>query len=129
MPNISHFIVRDAEAQRFELPGLEFTAMAAPSRGSAGLCTWRLAVAAGLDSPVPHTIDEDEVFMVTAGAVKLSPDGETVHAGDTAIVPAGTEIQLSNPGETPAEVIVAIRAGFSAKGADGAPVGTPPWAL
>lgn len=122
-------IIRLSEAPRFELPGLEFTAMAAPSRGSAGLCTWRLAVAAGLVSPVPHTIDQDEVFMVTSGAVRLSPDGETVHAGDTAIVPAGTEIQLSNAGDTPAEVIVAIRAGFTAKGADGASIGTPPWAL
>src|SRR5690242_15373509 len=122
-------IIRHSEAPRFELPGLEFTGMAAPSRGSAGLCTWRLAVAAGLDSPVPHTIDQDEVFMVTAGAVTLTPGGETVHAGDTAVVPAGCEIQLSNPGDTPAEVIVAIRAGFTAKGADGAPIGTPPWAL
>jgi mannose-6-phosphate isomerase-like protein (cupin superfamily) len=129
MSNLRQAIVRGAEAPRFELPGLEFTAMAAPSRGSAGLCTWRLAVAAGLVSPEPHTIDQDEVFMVTAGAVQLSPHGETVHAGDTAIVPAGAEIQLSNAGETPAEVIVAIRAGFTAKGADGASIGTPPWAL
>ncbi len=122
-------VVRQSDAPRFELPGLEFTAMAAPSRGSAGLCTWRLAVAAGVVSLVPHTIDQDEVFMVTAGAVRLSPDGEIVHAGDTAIVPAGTEIQLSNAGDTRAEVIVAVRAGFTAKGADGASIGTPPWAL
>jgi mannose-6-phosphate isomerase-like protein (cupin superfamily) len=122
-------IIRRSEAPRFELPGLEFTGMAAPSRGSAGLCTWRLAVAAGLDSPVPHTVDQDEVFMVTAGAVKLTPDGETVRAGDTAVVPAGSQIQLSNPGDTAAEVIVAVRAGFTAKGADGASIGTPPWAL
>src|SRR5213076_798386 len=47
-------IIRQAEAPRFELPGIEFTGMAAPSRGSAGLCTWRLAVAAGLVSPEPH---------------------------------------------------------------------------
>jgi len=122
-------IIRLSDAQRFELPGLEFTAMAAPSRGSAGLCTWRLAVAAGVVSPEPHTIDQDEVFMVMSGSVRLSADGEIVHAGDTAVVPAGTEILLSNPGDSPAEVIVAIRAGFTAKGADGASVGTPPWAL
>ena len=122
-------IIRQAEAPRFELPGIEFTGMAAPSRGSAGLCTWRLAVAAGLVSPEPHTIDQDEVFMVMAGALRITADGETVHAGDTVVVPAGTAIQLANPGGTPAEVIVAIRAGFTAKGADGASIGTPPWAL
>jgi mannose-6-phosphate isomerase-like protein (cupin superfamily) len=122
-------IIRWSDAPRFELPGLEFTAMAAPSRGSAGLCTWRLAVAAGLVSPAPHTIDQDEVFMVTSGSVRLTTDGDLVRAGDTAVVPAGTEILLSNPGDTPAEVIVAIRAGFTARGADGASIGTPPWAL
>ena len=105
-------IIRLSEAPRFELPGLEFTALAAPSRGSAGLCTWRLAVAAGVVSPAPHTIDHDEVFMVMSGSVRLAADGELLHAGDT-----------------PAEVIVAIRAGFTAKGADGTPIGTPPWAL
>ena len=122
-------IIRLSEAPRFELPGLEFTAAAAPSRGSAGLCTWRLAVAAGVVSPMAHTIDQDEVFMVTSGSVRLTAGGELVHAGDTAIVPAGTEILLSNPGDSPAELIVAIRSGFSAKGADGASIGTPPWAL
>jgi quercetin dioxygenase-like cupin family protein len=122
-------IIRAAEAPRFELPGIAFTAMAAPSRGSAGLCTWRLAVDAGLTSPEPHTIDHDEVFMVTAGAIRLTPDGETVHAGDTAVVPAGTAIQVSNPGDAAAEVIVAIRAGFTAMAADGSSIGTPPWAL
>jgi mannose-6-phosphate isomerase-like protein (cupin superfamily) len=122
-------IIRMSDAPRFELPGLEFTAMAAPSRGSGGLCTWRLAVAAGVDSPVPHTIDQDEVFMVMSGSVRLTAGGELVHAGDTAVVPAGTEILLSNPGDRPAEVIVAIRAGFTAKDADGVSIGTPPWAL
>jgi mannose-6-phosphate isomerase-like protein (cupin superfamily) len=122
-------IIRQAEAPRFELPGIEFTGMAAPSRGSAGLCTWRLTVAAGLVSSEPHTIDQDEVFMVMAGALRITPDGETVHAGDTVVVPAGTAIQVVNPGDTAAEVIVAIRAGFSAQAADGASIGTPPWAL
>ena len=122
-------IIRLAEAPRFELPGIEFTGMAAPSRGSADLCTWRLTVAAGLESPEPHTIDQDEVFMVLAGAIRVSADGETLHAGDTVVVPAGTAIQVANPGDVPAEVIVAIRSGFNAQAADGASIGTPPWAL
>ena len=40
-------IIRAAEAPRFDLPGVEFTAMAAPSRGSDRVCTWKLTVAPG----------------------------------------------------------------------------------
>jgi hypothetical protein len=44
------------------------------------------------------------------------------------VVPAGHPIQLVNPDPTPAEVIVAIRAGFTGKAADGSDIATPPWA-
>jgi mannose-6-phosphate isomerase-like protein (cupin superfamily) len=118
-----------AEAPRFELPGLEFTGLASPSRGSAGLCTWRLTIAPGLTSPEAHTLDRDEIFMVFRGTIRLSPDCEPVSAGDVAVVPAGTPIQVSNVGEGEAEVVVAIAAGFSASAADGSQIGTPPWAV
>jgi hypothetical protein len=45
-----------------------------------------------------------------------------------AVVPAGAPIQVSNAGEGAAEVVVAITSGFTASGADGTPIGTPPWA-
>ena len=121
-------IVRAAEAPTFELPGVRFTALAAPSRGSAEICAWQLTVAPGLDSPEPHTLDHDEVFVVTTGEIRLAPGGETAGPGDALVVPAGEPIQLANPGSGPAQVLVAIRAGFSAKGADGSDLGTPPWA-
>jgi mannose-6-phosphate isomerase-like protein (cupin superfamily) len=122
-------VIRAAEAPRFTLPGIVFTGLAAPSRGSGDLCTWRLTVEGAFASPEPHTLDRDEVFMVTAGAIKLTPTGDTIAAGDAAVVPAGSPIQLSNAGDTEAEVIVAIPAGFAAKAADGSAIGTPPWAL
>jgi mannose-6-phosphate isomerase-like protein (cupin superfamily) len=118
-----------AEAPRFRLPGLEFTGLASPSRGSAGLCTWRLVIAPGLTSSGPHVLDRDEVFMVTAGSIRLAPDADVVAAGDVAVVTAGTPIQLSNAGEGQAEVVVAIAAGFTATGGDGEVIGTPPWAV
>jgi mannose-6-phosphate isomerase-like protein (cupin superfamily) len=121
-------IIRDASAPRFAVPGVQFTALAAPSRGSDGLCTWRISVEPGLRSPEPHTLDADEVFMVVSGTIQLRPDAEALNAGDAAAVPAGAPIQLCNPGTEPAEVYVAIRAGFSAKAADGSDIGTPPWA-
>ncbi|RNL81063.1 cupin domain-containing protein [Nocardioides marmorisolisilvae] len=122
------YVIRGAEAQVFDLPGITFTALAAPSRGSAELCAWLLTVEPGLESPEAHTLDHDEVFLVIDGTVRLAPDGEVAAAGDVVVVPAGEPIQLSNPGGVPARVHVAVTAGFTAAMADGSPVGTPPWA-
>src|SRR4051794_23226813 len=121
-------ILRAAQAPRFDIPGVTFVGMASPSRGSERLCTWKIIVAAGHESDTPHTLDRDEVFMVLAGTVCLASGGELLGPGDATVVPAGEKIELSNPGSEPAEVIVAIPAGFSASGADGTPIGTPPWA-
>jgi mannose-6-phosphate isomerase-like protein (cupin superfamily) len=122
-------IVRGADAPQFELPGVRFTGLASPSRGSAELCAWQLTVAPGLNSPEPHTIDRDEIFVVVSGTIRLSPEGELAGPGDAVVVPAGEPIQVANPGAEPARVLVAIRAGFTAKAADGSDLGTPPWAL
>lgn len=120
-------VVRAAEAPRFQLPGVEFAGLAAPSRGSAGLCTWRLTVDVGHVGDAPHTIDRDEVFMVLTGTVQLGPDGDKLGPGDAAVVPAGELISLSNLGEVKAELIVAVTAGFTGYMADGTAV-QPPWA-
>ena len=122
-------LTRSAEQPRFSLPGLEFVGLASPSRGSEGLCTWRLTVEPGLASAEAHTIDRDEVFMVVRGAIRLGPDADVIRAGDVAVVPSGSPIQVANAGEGEAEVVVAIAAGFTAYDADGSVIGTPPWAL
>jgi mannose-6-phosphate isomerase-like protein (cupin superfamily) len=122
-------LTRAADQPRFSLPGLEFVGLASPSRGSDDLCTWRLTLEPGLTSPEPHTLDRDEVFMVLRGAIRLGPDADVVSAGDVAVVPAGSPIQVANAGDGEAEVVVAISAGFTATAGDGAVVGTPPWAL
>jgi quercetin dioxygenase-like cupin family protein len=121
-------LVRAEDAPTFDLPGVRFTGLAAPSRGSAETCAWLLTVDPGLVSPEPHVLDRDEVFLVLEGAIRLALDGETAVAGDAIIVPAGEPIQLVNASACPARVHVAIRAGFAATGADGSSIGTPPWA-
>jgi len=121
--------LRVADAPTFDLPGVRFTALAAPSRGSAGVCTWLLDVEPGLAPSDPHVIDEDEVFHVVAGAIRLSDDGPVVRAGEVAVVPAGERIRLSNAGTGAAKVHVAVRAGFTATRADGTTIGTPAWAV
>jgi len=126
---MSIITTRAAEAPRFRLPGLEFTGVGSPSRGSADLCTWRLTIEPGLSSPEHHTLDRDETFIVIRGAIRLSPDTDPLAAGDAAVVPAGTPIQVANDGDGEAEVVVAIPAGFTATAADGSAIGTPPWAV
>ena len=118
-----------ATAARFDLPGVQFIAGAAPSRGSDQLCVWTIVVAPGHTSPQAHTLDRDEVFAVASGTIRLQDDVEPLRAGDTAVVPSGTPIRLANPGPEAARVHVAIQAGFRATMADGSDVGTPPWAL
>ncbi|MGN6791932.1 MAG: cupin domain-containing protein [Streptosporangiaceae bacterium] len=122
-----HIITADS-APRFDLPGVEFTGYAAPSRGCEDLCAWQITVAPGLVSDQAHTLDHDEVFLVTSGTMTLSPDSQALAGGDCAIVPAGSPILLGNPGEQPATAHVLIKAGFTAKMADGSAVPTPPWA-
>jgi len=108
-------VIRATEAPRFELPGVEFTGLAAPSRGSTDVCTWQIIVAPGFVSPEPHTLDRDEIFMVTEGALRMTPGGERLGPGDAVVVPAGSPILLVNPGDRPARAFVAIGAGFAAR--------------
>jgi mannose-6-phosphate isomerase-like protein (cupin superfamily) len=122
------FTIAATDAPRFELPGVEFTGMASPSRGSDQVCTWKITVEAGLRSPQSHTLDRDEIFMVTSGAIQLDPSGPVLNAGDTCVVPAGTAIQLDNPTNREAEAYVVVLAGFTASMEDGTAIDTPPWA-
>jgi redox-sensitive bicupin YhaK (pirin superfamily) len=120
-------ILRAVDAPRFEIPGVTFVGMASPSRGSEQVCTWKIIVAPRHESAAAHTLDRDEVFMVLSGSIGVA--GEVLGPGDALVVPAGDDIELSNPGDVPAEVMVAIPAGFTATMADGTPFGTPPWAV
>jgi mannose-6-phosphate isomerase-like protein (cupin superfamily) len=122
-------VIRATDAAVFDLPGVNFTALAAPSRGSAELCAWLITVEPGLESPEAHTLDRDEVFLVVDGQIRLSPGGDVATGGDVVVVPAGEPIQLANPGREPARVHVAITAGFRATMADGTSIETPPWAV
>lgn len=121
------YVIHAAEAPQFRLPGVQFTGLAAPSRGSDGLCTWRLAVEVGVHNDEPHTLDRDEVFMVVSGTVQVTADGDKLGPGDAVVVRAGEPVQLANLGEATAELYVAITAGFTGTMADGTTI-QPPWA-
>ena len=117
-----------SSAPTFSLPGIDFVGFASPSRESRHLCTWQITVDAGLTSHTAHTLDRDEVFMVTQGVLSLHEHSPHAFPGDTVVVPAGQPILLSNPGDTPATAIVVVEAGFTASAEDGTAIPTPPWA-
>ena len=119
-------VIRATESPTFDLPGVCFSAYAAPSRGSHELCTWRITVAPGNEG-APHTLDRDETFLVLSGRLQFTPDGPELGAGDVAIVPAGEPIAVINPGPDEAVAYVAITAGFTATTADDDRL-QPPWA-
>ena len=124
-------IVRATEAPRFDLPGIHFFGLLAPSRGSTELCTWRLEVDPGTGGGEPHQLDHEEVFMMLEGTLTITVDGQTfdLGVGDALAVPARSWLSVSNRTSVKASAFVGIRAGFRATMASGEKIDTPPWAL
>jgi mannose-6-phosphate isomerase-like protein (cupin superfamily) len=122
-------IIRASAAPVFETPGLEVLGLAAPSRGSAESCVWRLTLAPGTPG-TPHSIDREEIFVVLSGEARVEIDGEDapLAAGDALVVPAGRSFSLSNPGAEPFVAMAVMPVGGRAVMPDGACF-SPPWTL
>ena len=99
-------VIRAAQAPRFEIPGGRFEGLAAPSRGSAEVCTWRITVAPRFVSDQAHTLDRDEIFMLTAGALRVTADGELLAPGDAAVVPAADTAEYVRRGQDEDQSVV-----------------------
>ncbi|MCC0096674.1 cupin domain-containing protein [Streptomyces flavotricini] len=89
-------------------PNAVMTGLAAPSRGSAELSTWRVAMAAGASGP-EHSLDREQVWTVTAGVVDVTSGGRTakVAAGETLVLPPHVLRRVHAP--EAAEAYVAMR--------------------
>lgn len=92
----------------------EMTGLAAPSRGSTELSTWKVRMRPGATGP-EHVIDREQVWTVTAGALEIASEGRTerVDAGQTAILPAGA-VRTVSTADQAAEALVAMAADGSA---------------
>ncbi|WP_199792296.1 cupin domain-containing protein [Allosphingosinicella vermicomposti] len=120
-------VIKAEDAVLFELPGIKFYGLAAPSRGSTENSVWRVEIDPGVEG-APHSVTREEVFIATQGAAVASIDGHRfdVKAGDALIVPAMASFALSNPHEAAFHAVVILPVGAEAVTADARFI--PPWA-
>lgn len=121
-------LVLPQQAPVFELPGVTFTGLTSPSRGSRENSVWRVAVRPGTPGQA-HRVTREETFFVLQGRALLKVD-EEVHelvTGSAFAVPAGSVLALTNPGPEEFHALAV----FPVEGrvvAGDAPAFTPPWA-
>lgn len=90
-------------------PNAVMTGLAAPSRGSAELSTWHVAMTAGSTGP-EHSVDREQVWTVVAGSLEVTSAGRTekVAEGRTLVLPPDALRQIHAPESF--EAYVAMRA-------------------
>ncbi|MGW4354577.1 cupin domain-containing protein [Nocardia sp. NPDC004582] len=119
--------IHAADIQSHEMHGSRFTPLIRPAVGSSELCVWRVEIAPATQG-VAHRIHREEAFVVLAGSITLTIEGEPARlaAGDAAVAAAGSVIRLDNPADLAAEVLVTAPVGFTGELLDGTVV-NPPW--
>ena len=124
-------VIHAADAVAHDMHGSRFTSYAAPARGSADLCAWRLDVPAGRQGPA-HGVSREEMLCVLGGTLLVTlgdgPDAASVacRTGDAIVVPAGSSVRIDNPGDEPASAWVTTSVGLEAVLPDGSRL-SPPW--
>lgn len=101
-------------------PNATMTGLAAPSRGSAELSTWTVAMEAGATGP-EHSISREQVWTVTAGALEVTCDGRTekVQAGQSLILPPALVRRIHAPERAEAHVSMRSDGVASVPGTEG----------
>ena len=120
-------VIPSATAPTFDVPGVRFTGLAAPSRGASENSVWLIAIEPGAPG-TPHSVTREEIFVATHGRAELQLDGTTqvLEPGDAAVVPAHTRFSLANPHDEPFHAVVVLPVGGQAVTDEGE--FTPPWA-
>jgi quercetin dioxygenase-like cupin family protein len=109
-------------------PAAVMTGLAAPSRGSAEISTWRVRMEPAATGP-EHAIDREQVWTLLSGSLEITSAGrtETVASGQTVVLPAGALRQIRTTAE-PAEALVAMPAGGRARVPGSTEALALPWA-
>lgn len=116
------------QAQRHEVHGASFDALASPRTGSTDNSVWIVSLAPGTQG-MPHSLSREEIFVALDGAAQVRCEGETLDfpAGSALIVPAGVRFSLANPGDQAFRAVAVLPVGASAVLGDGSRF-HPPWA-
>jgi quercetin dioxygenase-like cupin family protein len=120
-------LITAADASSFSLPGIEFTGLAAPSRGAVESAVWIVSVAAGTPG-APHRLTREEVLVALEGRARATVGGTEYElaAGCALIVPPNTDLALANPYDAPFRAVAVLPVGGEAITGDD--VFVPPWA-
>jgi uncharacterized RmlC-like cupin family protein len=124
-------VIHAADSVAHDMHGSRFTSYAAPARGSAELCAWRLDVPAGSEG-TPHVVSREEIVFMLGGTLVVTlgegaeAAGVACRAGDAIVVPAGSGVRIDNPGDEPASAWVTTSVGLEAVLPDGSRL-SPPW--
>ena len=114
---------------RFDIPGVGFTGIAAPSRGTQETALWRALVAPGSDGAV-HQVTREEIILAVSGegVVRIGGEAHRLSPGDAFAVPPFSDFQVGCAGDAPFEAVFVLPAGARAIVAD-RPAFQPPWSV
>jgi quercetin dioxygenase-like cupin family protein len=93
-----------------ETPNATMTTLASPTLNGADIAVWRVRMDAGAAGPL-HDVDVDQVLTVEAGEAEIDLGGarSVVHAGETALLPAGTPRKVRAAGDSVMQALVVSR--------------------
>jgi quercetin dioxygenase-like cupin family protein len=120
-------MIRAANTQKFSIPGLTVTGLAAPSGGSCETSVWRLHLAP--DAPGhAHSLDREEIFVALSGRANVTLGGELLEfgPGDVLVVPAGVSFSLAGAGGDGFEAVAVAPVGVRVR-FPGGEAFAPPW--
>jgi mannose-6-phosphate isomerase-like protein (cupin superfamily) len=121
--------IDNTNAPRFEIPGVSFASIAAPSRGTEENAVWRTTVSPNTLGLEHHMTREEIILAVTGqGVIHIGSDQYPLTPGDAFAVPAFTNFRLAGAGDAPFEAITVLPAGSHAVVA-GKPSFQPPWSI
>jgi quercetin dioxygenase-like cupin family protein len=107
MPSIDN-----SDAPSFEMAGVTFTGVAAPSRGTSETSIWRARIVPGTPGLLHHMTREEIIIGTDGeGRVRIGDDTHIIRAGDAFAVPAFTEFTLECNGESAFEAMVVLPVG------------------
>jgi quercetin dioxygenase-like cupin family protein len=122
-------LIDNSTAQRFDIPGVTFTQVASPSRGSLETALWRVAVAPHHTGILHHMTWEEILLAVSGtGLVRIGNEEHRLSPGDAFAMPPFTDFQLEAAGEAPFEAFVVLPVGGHAV-IEGQRSWPPPWSL